>query len=86
MTSTHLLRIKQLAKELDISVSAIRIWIRDGLLPTSCYVRIGNTYRFDLAMIREVCRDWPQVTSKPTVETQLELDLETQQFPKQDIL
>ena len=54
MTSGVLVPIEDVAKFFSVSVSTIRVWVRRGLVPDNCYVKIGNTKRFNLeAMEKE---------------------------------
>jgi hypothetical protein len=43
--------IEECAKHFTVSVSTIRSWIRQGFIPKDTYLKIGLTYRFDLAAI-----------------------------------
>lgn len=43
-----LVPIEVVAKKFMVSVSTVRVWLRTGAIPPSAYVKIGNTYRFDL--------------------------------------
>lgn len=38
--------IEVLAKNFAVSVSTIRTWMRAGYIPSSSYIKIGSTYRF----------------------------------------
>lgn len=38
--------IEALAKNFSVSVSTIRTWMRAGYIPSSTYIKIGATYRF----------------------------------------
>ena len=31
-----------------MSISTIRLWVRQGIIPANSYVKIGKTYRFSL--------------------------------------
>ena len=44
----ELVSIDDLAKTLAVSVSTIRTWLKDGAIPRQTYIRVGNTYRFEL--------------------------------------
>jgi hypothetical protein len=43
--------IEECAKHFTVSVSTIRSWIRQGFIPKDTYLKVGLTYRFDLAAI-----------------------------------
>jgi DNA-binding transcriptional MerR regulator len=38
--------IEELAKNLSVSVSTIRGWVRNKYIPEDTYIRVVNTYRF----------------------------------------
>jgi excisionase family DNA binding protein len=40
-------QIEDLAKHFAVSISTIRAWVRQGHIPKSTYIKIGNTYRFN---------------------------------------
>jgi excisionase family DNA binding protein len=43
--------IEEVAKHLGVSVSTIRKWIKETHIPRSAYIKVGNTYRFDVAAV-----------------------------------
>jgi hypothetical protein len=43
--------IEALAKHFTVSVSTVRAWVRQGLIPAHTYIKVGNTYRFGLSMV-----------------------------------
>ena len=45
--------IEDVAKHFKVSVSTIRIWVRDGHIAPWSYIKIGNTYRFNLQRVAE---------------------------------
>jgi hypothetical protein len=46
MNDTPYVPIEELAKHFTVTVSTIRAWVRQRLIPRDTYVKIGNTYRF----------------------------------------
>ena len=40
--------IEKLAEHFSVSVSTIRMWVRNNHIPKDTYVNIGNTYRFNI--------------------------------------
>jgi len=38
--------IEELAKHFKVSVSTVRSWVRQGILPADTYLKVGKTYRF----------------------------------------
>ena len=71
--------IEQLPKHFAVSISTIRAWVRQGHIPRTTYINIGNTYRFNKASVTaaltakaaEAVRNEP--VAEP-VEVQLEFD------------
>jgi|TARA_R110000744_G_scaffold243036_1_gene360047 excisionase family DNA binding protein len=71
--------IEDLAKHFAVSISTIRAWVRQGHIPKSTYIKIGNTYRFNMTAVtaaltteaEEVAHN--ELPAAPT-EVQLEFD------------
>lgn len=42
---------EDMAQEFSVSIATIRLWVKNGHIPRSAYLKAGNTYRFciDLA-------------------------------------
>ena len=40
--------IEELSKHLAVSISTVRGWIRKHDIPENTYIRVGNTYRFNI--------------------------------------
>jgi len=43
--------IEKLAEHFTVSVSTVRAWVRQGLIPKETYIKIGNTYRFSISKV-----------------------------------
>ena len=43
-----LVPIESVAQHFKVSISTIRLWVRQGIIPANSYVKIGKTYRFSL--------------------------------------
>lgn len=71
--------IEELAKHFTVSVSTVRAWVRQGYIPKDTYLKIGNTYRFNVskvvAALSSVPKDEPEVpkAEDPNAPVQLEL-------------
>jgi excisionase family DNA binding protein len=39
-------QIEDIARKLQVSVSTIRTWVRQGHIPEDTYIQVGKTYRF----------------------------------------
>lgn len=47
------LNMAQLAMRLNVSISTIRGWIRRGVLPSTCYMKLVVGYRFNPVTVEE---------------------------------
>lgn len=65
MTQTPFLPIEELAKHLTVSVSCVRGWVRQSKIPKHTYIKIGNTYRFNIPMVIEALTRIPNDEVKP---------------------
>lgn len=48
-----LVPIEDVAKHFSVSLSTVRKWARDGVIPENMYVKIGHTQRFDLDRVAD---------------------------------
>jgi len=74
--------IEDLAKHFTVSISTVRAWVRQGLIPKETYIKVGNTYRFNVSKVVEALTSAPkdepekvEPTVEPNAPVQLELDL-----------
>jgi hypothetical protein len=71
--------IEDLAKQFTVSVSTVRAWVRQGYIPKDTYLKIGNTYRFNVPAVvkalSSVPKDEPETLKAvdPHAPVQLEL-------------
>lgn len=71
--------IEDLAKHFTVSVSTVRAWVRQGHIPKDTYLKIGNTYRFNVskvvAALSNTPKNEPEVpkAEDPPAHVQLEL-------------
>ena len=49
-------QIEELAKHFAVSISTIRAWVRQGHIPKTTYIKVGNTYRFDKTSATEALK------------------------------
>lgn len=72
--------IETVARHFTVSVSTIRAWLRAGHIPADTYVKIGNTYRFQISGIVAALSGRPKDDVKyvepvePDAPVQLELN------------
>ena len=79
MTSPYV-PIEDVAKYFSISISTVRAWIRQGIIPKDTYIKVGATYRFNLADVENVLTNKVKeadVTESDSTPIQLELDFNT---------
>jgi excisionase family DNA binding protein len=67
MNDEPLVPIEELAKKFTVSVSTVRAWLRQGHIPPHTYMKIGTTYRFDVAKVMDALMT-PKPESKPDPE------------------
>ena len=58
--------IRDVAGYFSVSVSTIRNWVRAGTIPASTYIKVGETYRFNLAKVEEALIDASEHKNKET--------------------
>ena len=81
---TPLVPIEDVAKHFTVSVSTIRAWLRQGLIPQDSYVKVSGTYRFSLPKMLEglMSREKDDVQPVPVTDTSA-LEAEQAQVPVQ---
>lgn len=52
-TTSPYVPIEDVAKYFAVSISTVRAWLRQGHIPKGTYIKLGNTYRFNLTAIVE---------------------------------
>lgn len=75
--------IEDLAKHFTVSISTVRAWVRQGLIPKETYIKVGNTYRFSVSKVVDALTSAPKdepekveaAVEEPNIPVQLELDL-----------
>jgi excisionase family DNA binding protein len=65
-----------LAKHFAVSISTIRAWVRQGHIPKTTYIKIGNTYRFNKTAVTEALTKSAQDVDEAPIEEQLEFDFD----------
>mgnify|MGYP003345373958 CR=1 FL=1 len=63
--------IEEVAKRFCVSISTVRAWLRQGMIPKESYIKMGTTYRFNIprviASLTQLPKDEP-ITPEPEVE------------------
>ena len=90
MESSQFVPIEAIGKKFSVSQATIRSWVRQGFIPKSAYIKIGQTYRFDVeAVVKALTmnpddelgieavakKEVPTQTDKPVVESPVQLEL-----------
>ena len=63
-----LVPIEDVAKHFSVSLSTVRKWARDGVIPENMYVKIGHTQRFDLDRVADALMRYKEKSSSETYE------------------
>jgi len=84
MMTEPFVQIEDLAKHFAVSISTIRAWVRQGHIPKTTYIKIGNTYRFNKTAVSEaLTKAMRDVDETPTErvkdDRQLEMDFNVDQ-------
>ena len=74
MTSSRFAKIDAVADHFNVSVSTIRTWIRNKSIPRSTYLKVGNTYRFDISKIEKTLLEDNEEPITSTVPTDINID------------
>jgi len=69
-----LVPIEDVAKHFTVSISTVRAWLRQGHIPKDTYVKLGNTYRFQLSKVVDALTRQTKPEAAPVADpAQLEL-------------
>jgi hypothetical protein len=68
MTDKPFVTIEGVAEHFVVSIATVRTWLRNGTIPKHTYLKIGNTYRFDLPVLAAA------LVNAPKEPVQLEMD------------
>lgn len=82
--------IEELAKHFTVSVSTVRAWVRQGLIPKDTYIKVGATYRFCVPKVVEALTSAPksepqEPTPEPAPTEEAPVQLELDFNPDKDI-
>jgi len=73
MTDKPFVTIEGVAEHFVVSVATVRTWLRNGTVSRDTYLKVGNTYRFDLPKLADA------LVNAPKKSAHLELDLGDQE-------
>jgi hypothetical protein len=73
MTDKPFVTIEGVAEHFVVSVATVRTWLRNGTVPRDTYLKVGNTYRFDLPKLADALVNAP----KKPVQLEMDFDNET---------
>lgn len=78
--------IEELAKHFTVSVSTVRAWVRQGLIPKETYIKIGNTYRFSISkVVDSLTRSSNPEAAQPEVLEDEVVNFDTIANPDEDL-
>ena len=68
--------VEELSKYLCVKVPTLRDWVGKGYIPKETYIKVGNTYRFNiLAVVADLKQEAPEpINDNQNAPVQLELD------------
>lgn len=46
-------KIEDVAKHFQVSVSTVRAWLRQGRIPDSTFIKLIDTYRFNISKLQD---------------------------------
>ena len=77
--------ITELADYLSVKVTTVRSWVQKGYIPKTCFIKLGNTYRFSIvdtvaALTRPPKEEPKELADLPTYEATQEPKLENPQL------
>lgn len=59
--------IEDVAKHFTVTISCIRGWVRQGKIPKHTYIKLGNTYRFNIPLVVEALTQMQKEETVPAV-------------------
>ena len=71
--------IEDVAKHFSVSISTIRAWVRQKEIPEDTYIKVGNTYRFNIDDVSDALTNKSKSYQEETetfkeTETQIEIE------------
>ncbi len=60
--------IEDVAKHFTVTISCIRGWVRQGKIPKHTYIKLGNTYRFNIPLVVDALTQMQKEEPVPAVE------------------
>ncbi len=73
--------VEELAKYLCVKVPTVRDWVGKGYIPKTTYIKVGNTYRFNIQeVVVALKQEAPELANdNQTNPEQLELDFSNEE-------
>jgi excisionase family DNA binding protein len=72
MADDNFVPIERVARHFAVSISTCRKWVKQGKIPRNTFIKLGNTYRFNLPAVTAAL-----VNPSEPAPLQGELELET---------
>ena len=66
--------IESLSDHLSVKITTIRQWVKQGSIPKCTYIKVGNTYRFNIPEVVEALRAAKPAESVKELSPQQVLD------------
>lgn len=67
--------IEDVAKHFTVTISCIRGWVRQGKIPKHTYIKLGNTYRFNIPLVVDALTQMQKEEPVPAVEVAEAVDV-----------
>lgn len=89
MTEEAFVAVEKVATHFGVKVHTIRAWVRQGHIPRTAYIKVGNTYRFSISRVEQALTSGSMESPEPetpdavgevppkNAPVQLELDFDT---------
>jgi hypothetical protein len=81
--------IEDVAKHFTVTISCIRGWVRQGKIPKHTYIKLGNTYRFNIPLVVSALTQMPKEETVPvvteTADVAVPVQLELNFNPDEDL-
>lgn len=81
--------IEDVAKHFTVTISCIRGWVRQGKIPKHTYIKLGNTYRFNIPLVvdalTQMQKEEPVPVVTETADVAVPVQLELNFNPDEDL-
>lgn len=72
--------VEEVAEHLSVKVSTIRQWVNKGFIPKTTYIKVGYTYRFNIAEVVEALKQESPSENSDQITEQLDLVFDEDEY------